>query len=234
MSAAELLLALKGLGTLERAKSSARFFKSEPGQYGYGDKFLGVTVPEQRAVAKHFKFMPLQEIDKALQSEWHEVRLTTLFVLVDQFNKASSDDEEKLLELYLENTGRVNNWDLVDSSAPQILGNYLVDRPEKRKVLYHLAKSKVLWEQRIAVVANMALIQNNEFNEILEISKRLLNHKHDLIHKATGWMLREMGDRNINLLCDFLDEHATSMPRTMLRYSIEKFPQTLRETYMSR
>lgn len=136
MSATELLRELKRIGTPERALSSARFFKTQPGQYGYGDRFLGVSVPQQRAVAKQFKSLPKQEIESSLQSDWHEVRLTTLFVLVNQFGKSATEDQETLLKLYLNNTDRVNNWDLVDSSAPQILGAFLLDRPEKRKILY--------------------------------------------------------------------------------------------------
>ena len=233
--AAELLRELKRLGKPERVESSTRFFKSEPGQYGHGDQFLGVTVPEQRAIAKQFKAMPLHEIEAALQSPWHEVRLTTLFVMVYQFSKAPSQNEqEKLVQLYLGNTDRVNNWDLVDSSAPQILGAYLLTRPKKRKLLHQLAKSRSLWEQRISVIANMTLIKNEEFNDLLAISEQLLTHDHDLIHKATGWMLREMGDRNTDALCEFLDAHVQEMPRTMLRYAIEKLPKTLRESYLKR
>ncbi len=186
------------------------------------------------AIAKQFKSLPLHELETSLQSPWHEVRLTTLFVLVHQFSKAPIVEKEILVHFYLDNSDRVNNWDLVDSSASQILGVYLLDHPKKGKILYQLAKSDNLWEQRIAVVANMALIKQDQYKDILAISKQLLTHPHDLIHKATGWMLREMGDRNMDLLCEFLDEHVTEMPRTMLRYSIEKFPKPLRDSYMFR
>ena len=187
------------------------FFKTGKGQYGEGDKFLGVVV---------------------LQSEWHECRLCALLMLVERFKKSDEKGKKEIYDFYLSQTGRINNWDLVDLSAPGIVGEYLKDKP--RKDLYRLADSPLLWDQRIAVVSTYTLIKNGDFIDILALSERLLHHKHDLMQKAVGWMLREMGKRDKDLLVQFLEKHCRTMPRTMLRYAIEKFPEEERKEFMKR
>lgn len=216
----------------EKAEFFPRFFKTGKGQYGEGDKFLGLTVPQQRAVSIRFKDLPIEELSKLIKSEYHEHRLTALFILVNRFRKSKSEDEKKkLINFYLKHTKYINNWDLVDSSA-NILGQYLHDKD--RKVLYKLAKSENLWEQRIAIIATSYFITRNDFIDTLKISEILLHHEHDLIHKAVGWMLREVGKRNINVEIEFLDTHYKTMPRTMLRYAIERFPEKLRLNYLKK
>ena len=233
-TAGDLLSELKRWANPEKVDGAARFFKSAPGEYGHGDRFLGIAVPKQREIASRFRGLSLEEIESSLQSQWHEVRLTSLFVLVHQFNNATPLEQDAILPFYLANTDRINNWDLVDSSAPQILGTYLLSRPTKRGLLHRLAASENFWEQRIALVANIPLIKNNEFAEILAICKSLLDHHHDLIHKSMGWMLRELGDRSTETLCSFLDKHVAKMPRTMLRYAIEHLPPEKRKSYLAR
>lgn len=226
--------ALKQMATPERASSMMRFFKCGPGEYGEGDEFWGIAVPDQRKVARRFRDLPLDQIDRLLQEKIHECRLTALFILVDQFKRACNQSQrEQLVKFYLKRTDRVNNWDLVDSSAPQILGELLIAQKD-RKLLIKLARSKCLWEQRIAVVANQPLIRRGEFDSILLIAEMLLDHPHDLIHKATGWMLREVGDRDSEVLHSFLKLHCRGMPRTMLRYSIEKLTPERRSEYMKK
>lgn len=224
--------ALKNISSKDRAESAKWFFKTAPGEYGYGDIFIGVTVPNQRKVAKEFKNLPMVEILKLLKSRIHEHRLTALFILVAQFARADEKTRGKIVQSYLRHTAYVNNWDLVDSSAHKILGEYLVDKD--RAVLYKLARSKKLWERRIAIVATAAFIGRNDFSDTLKISEMLLEDRHDLIHKATGWMLREVGKRSLGILENFLDIHKGHMPRTMLRYAIERFPQEIRQGYLRR
>ena len=209
-----------------------RFFKTGKGQYGEGDKFLGVVVPNTRIVAKRHKDAPFEAIAALLQSEWHECRLCALLMLVERFKKSDEKGKKVIYDFYLTQTARINNWDLVDLSAPGIVGEYLKDKP--RQDLYRLAGSPLLWDQRIAVVSTYTLIRNHDFIDILSLSERLLHHKHDLMHKAVGWMLREMGKRDKDLLVQFLEKHCTVMPRTMLRYAIEKFPEEERREFMKR
>lgn len=209
-----------------------RFFKTGKGQYGEGDKFLGVVVPNTRIVAKRHKDAPFEVIAALLQSEWHECRLCALLMLVERFKKSDEKGKKVIYDFYLTQTARINNWDLVDLSAPGIVGEYLKDKP--RQDLYRLAGSPLLWDQRIAVVSTYTLIRNHDFIDILSLSERLLHHKHDLMHKAVGWMLREMGKRDKDLLVQFLEKHCTVMPRTMLRYAIEKFPEEERREFMKR
>ncbi|MCA9379633.1 DNA alkylation repair protein [Candidatus Dojkabacteria bacterium] len=215
-----------------RAEHSQRFFKTGKGEYAEGDVFLGLTVPKQRIIASKFKDLPLNEIQKMLNSVIHEYRFVAIILIVNRF-KLTKDTQErkKLINFYLDNTENINNWDLVDVSA-RILGEYLYDKD--RKELYDLANSGNLWEQRIAIIATSYFIDKNEFADTIKISEILLNHKHDLIHKAVGWMLREVGKRDLNVLLEFLNKYYTVMPRTMLRYSIEKFPQELRLHYLKR
>lgn len=209
-----------------------RFFKTGKGQYGEGDKFLGVVVPHTRLVARKYKDEPFEVVAELLQSEWHECRLCALLMMVERFKKCDETGRKEIYQFYLSQTERINNWDLVDLSAPYIVGEFLKDK--SRGDLYRLAESSLLWEQRIAVVATAMLIRNNDFIDILRLSERLLNHEHDLMRKAVGWMLREMGKRNKDLLVQFLDRFHKEMPRTMLRYSIEKMTGEERKHYMKR
>lgn len=226
--------ALEELADPERALASVWFFKTGPGEYGEGDKFIGITVPQQRSVAKQFRNIELEQIDRLLKESIHEFRLTAIFMLVDQFKRVKSRAEKAaIVDFLLKRTQHINNWDLVDSCAPQIIGEYLSEEKDQ-SLLLKLAKSKSLWEQRIAVVANLSLIKHCQFESILMIAEKLLLHEHDLIHKAIGWMLREMGKQEVSLLRSFLDQHSKRMPRTMLRYAIEKLPPSERQKYMKR
>lgn len=215
-----------------KQKVFPNFFKTGKGQYGEGDKFLGVVVPNTRLVAKRHSRESFETMAQLLQSEWHECRLCALLMLVERFKKGSEQEKEEIFNFYLSHTERINNWDLVDLSAPGIVGEYLKDK--SHEVLYALADSSLLWNQRIAVVATYTLIRNNDFADIIALSERLLTHKHDLMHKAVGWMLREVGKRDKEQLVRFLDRHVQEMPRTALRYAIEKFPEEERKAWMKR
>ena len=228
----EIKQQLHFLGNPERAEHSKRFFKTGKGEYAEGDKFFGCTVPEIRIIAKENKDAPLAEIIRLLNDDIHECRLCALLILVDQYKKATEEKRADLIDCYLAHTHRVNNWDLVDLSAPKLLGEWLKDK--NRTILYRLATDSLLWNQRIAIVATYTFIRNNDFTDTLALCEHFLTHKHDLIHKACGWMLREMGKRDELALTDFLDKHAHNMPRTMLRYSIEKFSPEKRSYYMLR
>lgn len=240
LTATEVLNVLRQRIRLDKAEFLPKFFKAFPGGYGEGDKFLGVVVPDQRQVAKQFRELSIVEIKKLLESPWHECRLTGLFILVDQFERASRGKRadpkvaKQLVEFYLGNLAAVNNWDLVDTSAPKILGRWLLDHPTRRKLLNRLAVSDVLWERRIAVLATMPLIHAGELTEFLKLAKLLLNDSHDLMHKAIGWMLREVGKQDVSALIEFLDTHAAKMPRTMLRYAIEKRPAAERQMWLKK
>lgn len=223
---------LKKLATPERAEAGAWFFKTGKGEYGHGDVFVGVTVPEQRKVAKQYKDLPLGEIEKLLKSKIHECRLTALFILVKQYERGDERKRGEIARLYLRNRRRVNNWDLVDSSASYILGRHLLKRD--RKKLISLAKSKNLWDRRIAMIATSAFIAERDFKDTLRIAEILLQDGHDLIHKAVGWMLREVGKKDQATLEGFLEKHGPRMPRTMLRYAIEKFPEEKRRKYLQK
>jgi len=221
---------LKALADTKQAKILSRFFKTGIGDYGEGDKFLGIKVPAQRKVARRYKDMALKDVEKLLQSVYHEHRLTALFILIHQYD--GGDDRKKIVDIYRRNLKYVNNWDLVDLSAPKILGDYLVDR--KRKPLYEYARSDDLWEKRVAILSTFTFIRNHEFEDALKISEILLKDKHDLIHKAVGWMLREIGNRDLEEEERFLKKHYKTMPRTMLRYAIEKFDTKKRAFYMKK
>lgn len=210
-----------------------KFFKTGKGEYGEGDLFLGVTVPNTRLVARQYKAVPFDIAKELLQSPWHECRLCALLILIEKFKKASAPERQRIFEFYLSQTERINNWDLVDLSAPQIVGEFLKDKPE-RDTLYRLADSMLLWEQRIAMVSTLTFIRNEEYMPTLALAEHFLTAKHDLMQKATGWMLREMGKRNKDLLVQFLDKHSRTMPRTMLRYAIEKLTDEERREYMKR
>ena len=221
--------ALRAYSDEEKRIVLPRFFKTGKGEYGEGDKFIGVVVPNTRKVAKEHSTVSWDVIDALLESEWHECRLCALLILVEKFKK----EPEHTVRFYLEHTKGINNWDLVDLSAPYILGRHLVGN-EDRSVLYELAVSSIMWEQRIAVVSTLALIRDNQFDDTMKLAGMFMDTKHDLMQKAVGWMLREVGKRDETLLRNFLDEHCTEMPRTMLRYAIEKLPPDLRTHYMRR
>lgn len=228
----EIRAALEKLGSPAKAANSMRFFKAGPGQYAAGDRFLGVTVPEQRAIAKSFRDAPLADIETMLADPVHEMRLTALLIVGMQFDKADDAGKKAIADFYLRHLDGVNNWDLVDGSAPYILGAWLLTKKD-RSVLYRLARSGNLWRERVAIVATYALIKAGEFEDTIRIATILLSHKHDLIHKAVGWMLREMGKKDGKELRKFLDQHAATMPRTALRYAIERMTPSERKRYMA-
>lgn len=216
----------------QKAQFLQGFFKTGKGGYAEGDKFLGITVPQQRKIAKKYSELSLNEIQKLLEDKLHEVRLTALIILVNKFEGATEEERSKIYNFYLKNTKNINNWDLVDLSASKIVGAYLLDK--NREILYKLAKSKSLWERRIAIVSCYTFIKNKDLADTLKISENLLLDKEDLIHKATGWMLREIGKQNKKVLEQFLEKHSTSMPRTMLRYAIEKFTPDERQIWLQK
>lgn len=221
---------IRKLANPAQAKLLQRFFKTGPGHYGEGDRFLGLKVPAIRQVARANRELPLTETRRLLRSEYHEDRLAALVILVIQFEKADESERRKIFDLYLANTRFINNWDLVDVSAPRIVGAYLADKD--RAVLDHLARSTSLWERRIAVLATFWFIRDGDFADALRIARALLNDEHDLIHKAVGWMLREIGKRDMRAEEAFLHRHCRTMPRTMLRYAIERMPPSRRREYM--
>ncbi len=222
---------LRSLSDPEKAAFLPRFFKTGPGEYGEGDLFLGVMVPKVRKVAKVHRNASERDVLKLLHSAYHEDRLAALLILVEQYRRGDERTRKAVFDLYLANTSQINNWDLVDLTAPHIVGEHLSGR--RRSILTKLARSKNLWERRIAIVSTYCFIRRGESGETLRISGLLLGDSHDLIHKAVGWMLREAGKRcSLAEECEFLDKHAGRMPRTMLRCAIERFPSDLRERYM--
>ena len=223
---------LKKLANPEKAKILQGFFKTGKGQYGEDDIFLGIVVPEQRKVAKKYSNLNLGEIKKLLSSKIHEHRLVSLFILANQYQKADKQTKKKIFNFYLKNAKNINNWDLVDLSAPNIVGDYLLNKD--KSILYKLAKSKNIWEKRIAIMATFSFIRNNGFDATLKISEILLEDEHDLIHKAVGWMLRELGKRNQAIEEKFLKKYYKKMPRTMLRYAIERFSENKRKSYLGK
>lgn len=231
-SAAFVLQQLEAQSDAEKKAFLPYFFKTGEGEYGEGDKFLGVVVPKIRIVAKQNKDIPYASIDDLLSSEWHEARMCALLILVMRFAKVDENGKHEIFEYYLAHTAGINNWDLVDLSAPAIVGGYLLDRADERGILYTLVRSDNLWQQRIAMVSTFTFIRHNDFVDTIKLAILLLDHPHDLMHKASGWMLREMGKRNETLLRDFLDQYAKRMPRTMLRYAIEKMEESLRQYYL--
>jgi len=222
---------LRKLADKKRAKASLWFFKTGPGQYGEGDKFLGIKAPIQRKIAQKYREIELVDIQKLIKSEFHEERGICLIILLLQFKKADEIRKKNIYDFYLKNTKYINNWDLVDISAPRIIGGYLENK--NKDILYKLAKSKNLWERRIAILATFYFISRKDSKDALKIAKILLNDKEDLIHKAVGWMLREIG-KNCGQEIEekFLRKHYKTMPRTMLRYAIEKFPENIRKQYL--
>lgn len=224
--------ALRHLANKELANVLARFFKTGKGEYGEGDQFLGIYVPKTRKIAKYYKDTSLAAIAKILQSPVHEDRLAALLILVHQFQEADDKNKKALVDFYLGHTVSVNNWDLVDLTADKLLGAYLVDKD--KSLLYLLAKSSNLWERRIAMVSTFAFIRHDHFTDTLKLAEILLHDQHDLIHKAVGWMLREVGKRDQAVLGQFLEKHHTVMPRTMLRYAVERLNKEKKIHYMKK
>jgi 3-methyladenine DNA glycosylase AlkD len=224
---------LKSLANSKQAEILQRFFKTGPGEYGEGDIFYGIKVPEQRKlVKKYYSDLQLPEIQVLVKSKIHEERLVGLLILVEKFKRASEEDQARYYKFYLKHAKYVNNWDLVDLTAPHIVGVYLLHK--SRKILYILARSRVLWERRIAILACFTFIRASDYEDALKISRILLSDEHDLIHKAVGWMLREIGKRDQQREEEFLKKHFQIMPRTMLRYAIERFDERKRKYYLGR
>lgn len=223
---------LQALSDAEKREIFPKFFKAGKGEYGEGDRFLGVTVPNIRAIAKLHKDISIEEIRELIQSEWHEVRLCALIIMVKKSKKKDEALRKELFNLYLSQTKRINNWDLVDLSCRFIIGEYLLDK--SRDILYHLAQSPLLWDNRIAIVSTYAFIRKGQLEDTYALSDLMMQHPHDLMHKAIGWMLREAGKRNPERLYDYVMSHRADMPRTMLRYAIEKFSPKERAILMKR
>ena len=227
-TAADVTRTLRAKSNPEKAAFFPKFFKTGPGEYGEGDKFLGVVVPDQRKIAKQFRELSISQIEKLLDSPLHECRLTGVLILVLQYERAKEDASRKqIYDFYLKKKDRINNWDIVDASAHKIVGPHLWER--SRKPLYTLAKSKHLWSNRIAIIATLYFIKREDFDDTIKLSELMLGHPHDLMHKAIGWMLREMGKQGESELLAFLAKYQTQMPRTMLRYAIEKLPEAKRK-----
>lgn len=223
------------LNALENPADAAflqRFFKTGKGQYGEGDVFIGLRVPQTRVIAKKYRDLPLLEIEKLLDSPIHEHRLCAVIIMTERAKRAKDDSEkEDLYQLYLRRSDRINNWDIIDISCGHVVGGYLLDKP--RDPLYKLVKSKVMWERRIAIISTSRFIADGQVDDTFELAEKLLRDDQDLIHKATGWMLREAGKRDELRLKDFLDQYAAVMPRTMLRYSLEKLHPADKAHYMA-
>ena len=236
MTFPELKATLRAIASPERAAVNRSFFKMGPGEYSEGDQFLGIRIPDLRVLVKKADAVTLRQTLTLLHSEWHEERLMALLLMERRFERASNDDSkyaarEEIVTAYLANTRWVNNWDLVDASAPSILGAWLLTR--KRSLLGELVRSENLWERRVAIVSTLTLIRAGEFRDTLRLTEKLLKDPEDLMHKACGWMLREVGKRDREVLVSFLEKHAYKMPRTMLRYAIERFPQHERRLWLA-
>ncbi len=234
MTAKFILQELYSVANPEKARFLQGFFKTGKGQYAEGDIFLGIVVPQVRDIVKNNKGIPLSEIQILLNSEYHEARLAALLFLVQHFRKAKKEEEKKeIFDFYIANAKKANNWDLVDVTCRDVIGGYLLDKGD-RSILYELAESDNLWEQRIAIVTTWMFIKHKDYTDTLALSEKLMNHKHDLMHKAVGWMLREVGKKNKQTLVEFLEIHYKNMPRTALRYSIEHFSAEERAYFMKK
>jgi 3-methyladenine DNA glycosylase AlkD len=230
MTAQKIQKCLRRFASKEKARVLQGFFKTGPGQYGEGDKFLGIMVPDIRRTVKEFGDAPLPEVLKLLRSSFHEERLLALLLLVHKFEKGDDGVKKRIYTLYLKNRSYINNWDLVDLSAPKIVGPWLDGG--SRSQLYRFVRSKNLWERRIAILATFPYIRKGDFVDALALSETLLADDHDLMHKAVGWMLREVGKKDVAVLEGFLRKHHGRMPRTALRYAIERFPEAKRKKYL--
>ena len=230
MKSNDIKKALRKVADKKKAIILARFFKTGKGDYGEGDVFIGVVVPKQRKIAAKFAELPLKEIKELLKSKIHEERFTGLIILVNQYKGGSEILRKQIFNFYVKNISSVNNWDLVDLSCRDIVGEHLILRP--REILYQFAKSRNIWKRRIAIVSTWAFIRKNDFKDTLRLAEILFNDKHDLIHKAVGWMLREAGKKDERVLRQFLDKNASKMPRTMLRYAIERLSESDKKRYL--
>jgi len=228
-----LIAKTKALYSPARAERSKNFCKTGPGQYAEGDVFWGLNATQVRQLAEEYRYLSLDEIEILLADKVHELRVIGLLILVGQYEKTKEDTvRKKLYDFYLQHLAATNNWDLVDLSCFRLMGDYLIRFPQERTILYRFIKSENMWERRIAMVSTIAFIRKGEFKDTLQLAALLLNDKEDLMHKAGGWMLRELGKRDEAVLCDFLDQHGTKIPRTMLRYAIERFPEPKRLKYL--
>ena len=235
MDSVQIIERLKNYSNQEKVEVFKRFFKTSPGQYGHGDQFLGITVPKVREVVKEvYQQVELPEIGKLLASPDHEVRLAALIILTYKFPKSDLKMQKEIYKFYLKHRSKINNWDLVDLSADKILGVYLLDHPGKIEIMKRLSQSENLWDRRISVLATFAFIKKNKFDYTIYLAEKLLNDKHDLIQKSIGWLLREIGKRYLPVLLEFLDQHYRIMPRTMLRYAIEKLSSEQKLHYMQK
>jgi 3-methyladenine DNA glycosylase AlkD len=233
MNAEFILQELLSVANPEKAQFLQRFFKTGKGQYAEGDVMLGIVVPLTRDIVKRSPKLPLNEIQILLDSEYHEARLAGLLALDKQFKKANAEEQKAIFDFYLQNARKANNWDLVDVTCRDVIGAYLLDKEDKN-ILYRLAESDNLWEQRMAIVSTWTFIKNKQFDDTLAIAEKLLNHKHDLMHKAVGWMLREVGKKDRQTLVDFLEKYHKQMPRTALRYAIEHFSPEEKAYFMKK
>ena len=222
----KIIKEMKNLEDREKKEILQRFFKTGRGEYGEGDKFLGIKVPQTRKISKKYKGLILEDIKELIKNEYHEIRLLGLLILVERYNDAKNKNDYKkkkeIVNFYLENLECANNWDLIDLSAYKILGDYTQEKKEERKILRELIKSKNMWRRRAGIISTYALIKKGDLSETYEITKKLLNDKKDLMHKACGWMMREAGKKDEKKLLEFIETYGEKMPRTMLRYSIEK------------
>jgi len=234
MTAKDVVKDLNSCIDKKKAEFLPKYFKTGKGEYGEGDIFIGVVVPDQRIVAKKYIELPLSQVQKLLDSKIHEHRLTALLILTYQFPKADEKMKKTIVDFYLKNAQRINNWDLIDLSSVEILGEYIFAHPQYKKIIYKLSRSKSLWERRISIISTYKLIRNRQFADALRIAESLLHDKKDLIQKAVGWMLREIGKRDLKAEEDFLQNYYQVMPRTMLRYAIEKFPLKKRKYYLTK
>ena len=232
MKLKKLVREINNLKNLEKAKILSRFFKTGKGEYGEGDIFIGLTVPLQRSIAKRYSYLTLPDLQKLIDSPIHEYRLISLLILVEKYKKGSQKEKKNIVAFYLKNTKKINNWDLVDLSAEKILGDYFMDKD--KAIIYKLTKSANIWERRISILTTFQFIKNKKYDDTLKISEILLKDKHDLIHKAVGWMLREIGKRDKKKEIEFLDKFYKTMPRTMLRYALEKFAESKRKYYLNK
>jgi len=222
---------MRRLADPARAAGSQRYFRTAPGEYGAGDRFMGLDAAQIRRLAREFARLSLPEVEALLESPWHEARLLAVVLLANAYARADARAQARIYRLYLRRTDRINNWDLVDASAPEVVGGHLLER--SRAPLRKLARSQSVWERRIAVVATHHFIRRGDFDDTLRLARLLMDDEHDLIHKAVGWMLREVGKRDEHTLLGFLDRHASELPRTALRYSIERLTPGQRKRYMS-
>lgn len=231
MTAKDVERELNALENPADAEFLQRFFKTGPGQYGEGDVFIGLRVPQTRVITKKYRDLPLPEIEKLLDSPIHEHRLAAVIIMTERAKRAQGEEMKDLYDLYLRRIDRMNNWDIIDISCGHVVGGYLLDKP--RDILYKLVRSKVMWERRVAIISTSRFIAHGDLDDTFKLAELLINDNEDLIHKASGWMLREAGKKDETRLKDFLDQHAATMPRTMLRYSLEKLHSTDKAHYMT-